>query len=189
MKLTGTLGAAALVLTACPALADGSFMQLEQAETTSGGVLAVTRDRLTYGGVISHWDGGYSVVGSVVYGIDTPIGASLKLGPALGGVFSDGEEDDYELGLRVALDRWTATDWGSFYWLAEVNSIDSSWFLLASTGWGDSGFSTELSTGGSDNYHDTTLAVSQRIRGPVSLRAGYRFDSEEFFVGVSVNTF
>lgn len=187
--LTGTLGAAALVLTAVPALADGTFVQIEQAKSTSGAVLAVNRDRLTYGGVVSHWDGGSSVVASALYGFDTPFGASFKVGPALGGVFKDGEEDDYELGLRASLDRWMPTSWGSFYYLAEVNSIDNSWFLLASTGWGDSGFNTELSTGGSDSYSDTTLAVSKQYDGPVSLRVGYRFESEEYFIGFSINTF
>ncbi|AWI83934.1 hypothetical protein CEW88_09745 [Alloyangia pacifica] len=189
MKITASLGAAALAISPLAALADGTFVQIEQANTTAGAVLAVTRDRLNYGGIVSHWDGGYSVVGSVLYGFDTPFGANFKVGPALGAVFKDGEEDSYELGVRASLDRWMATDWGSFYYLAEVNSIDNSWFLLASSGWGETGFGTELSTGGSDSYSDTTLAVTKHYDGPVSFRAGYRFESEEFFIGFSVNTF
>ena len=48
----------------------------------------------------------------------------------------------------------------------------------------------ELSRGGSDDYTETTLAVSRRIEGsPISLRAGWRFDGEEAFLGFSVNTF
>lgn len=189
MKITASLGAAALALTPLAALADGTFVQIEQANTTAGAVLAVTRDRLNYGGVVSHWDGGYSVVGSVLYGFDTPFGANFKVGPALGGVYNDGEEDEYEIGVRASLDRWMPTDWGSFYYLAEVSSIDNSWFLLASSGWGDSGFGTEVSTGGSDSYSETTLAVSKHYDGPVSLRVGYRFEAAEYFIGFSVNTF
>ncbi|NDV97746.1 hypothetical protein [Salipiger sp. PrR002] len=181
--------AASLALSALPAAADGTFVQLEQAQSTSGAVLAVNRDKLNYGGVVSHWDGGYSVVGSLTYGFDTPIGASFKIGPAVGGVYKDGEEDEYDLGVRASLDRWMPTSFGSFYYLAELNSIENSWFGLVSFGWGDSGFNTELSRGGSDSYLDTTLAVNKHYDGPVSLRAGYRFNSGEFFIGFSVNTF
>ena len=90
----------------------------------------------------------------------------------------------------MALDRWNATSFGSTYFLGEASTPHHSWFLLSQITFASSGVGVELSRGGSDNYHETTIALQRKLgEGPVSLRIGYKLSSEELFAGFSINTF
>ncbi|SFE93741.1 hypothetical protein [Roseivivax sediminis] len=171
--------------------ADGSFLQVDLTPETANAVGAVARGPLNFGLSFNDYEGGSVAGASLTYAL--PLGeiATLKLGPALAAVRDDDDGfEGIEGGAKVVLDRYTPTSFGGLYLLAEANTIQSSWFALAQTSFGNSGFSAELSRGGSDTYDEATLAINKRIgNGPVSLRAGWRLISEQAFVGVSINTF
>jgi hypothetical protein len=183
---------AALVVAARPApgWADGEFAQLDVSASTTGGVASVQRGSLTFGGVVTIPDGDPSATLSATQALNLPVSwaPTLRVGPALG--LSGEDLADVEAGLRLSAERYTGTDWGSVYGLADLGTIDRSWFILGQVGLAKTRLTFELSHGASDEYEETTLAVSRRLRdSPVSLRSGYRFDAGEVFIGVSVNTF
>jgi hypothetical protein len=174
-----------------PALADGEFLQLDLSAGTTVAVVSAQRGPLTFSLSYTEADGDRSGRIGATYELPLPTGEALptaRLGPALG---LDGPDlSDAEPGLSLVLDRYTATTWGSVYLLADLSTIDAAWFLLAQVGRPEAGLTAELSRGGSDDYTETTFALSRRLGdGPVSLRAGYRFEAEEVFVGLAVNTF
>lgn len=173
------------------ARADGSFLQADVSPSGADAVGTVTRGRLSFGASYNDFDGGSAAGMSLTHAFPLRDVATLKIGPAVS--ITRDDDEGYEgprAGLKLSLDRYSPTSFGSLYLLGEVNTIDSAWFALVQTGIGDSGYSFEASRGGSDTYDEATLAVNKRLGdGDISLRAGWRIIAEEAFVGFSVNTF
>lgn len=184
-----------LMLLAGPAAADGEFLQFDLSEKTTVGVASIARDAFSFGGAYVDYDGGRSLVLHALYAVPLGEGSSpttVRIGPSLGFIDEDvvSGGPDAELGLKLAVERYQPTAFGGLFLLADMNTIDSAWFALAQAQLSGPGISVELSAGGSDSYEETTLAVSRRFgTSPVSLRAGYRFDADELFLGLSYNTF
>jgi hypothetical protein len=173
-----------------PGWADGEFAQLDVSASTTGGVASVQRGPLTFGGVVTIPDGDPSATLSTTQALSLPVSwaPTLRVGPALG--LSGEDLADVEAGLRLLAERYSGTDWGSVYGLIDLGTIDRSWFILGQVGLAETQLTFEISHGASDEYEETAIAISRRVQNsPVSLRAGYRFDAGEVFVGVSVNTF
>lgn len=172
------------------AAADGAFLQTDVSGRTQSFVASVSRGDLSYGLNLSNYADGRS--GAVNAAVAFPVEgvATVRLGPTIGFKRDDDGERDVEAGARMAIERWTATSFGSTYVLADASTVHRAWFLLGQVTFAPSNWGIELSRGGSDDYHETTLAVQRRIGdGPVSLRLGYKISSEELFAGFSINTF
>jgi hypothetical protein len=171
--------------------ADGTFIQLDAGRNSLNGVLSVSQGPLTFGGLVADYDGGAVASLSVTYQVPGTGDVAVKVGPVVSLVKDDDKSDEsVKGGLKVSVDRYTATDFGFLYLLGEVNSIDRSWFVLSQFGLGQSGYALEFSAGGSDAYDERSVGLSKKLgESPISLRAGYRFVEEEIFVGVSYNTF
>ena len=193
LRHAATAAMACVVLSslAPAAHADGEFLQIDRSETTATATLSIARGPLTFGANAVSYDGGRTYGTSVTYQL--PFAeqfATLRLGPSLGYTKDDGEDGSFEAGLKLVAERYIPTDFGSVFLLADLNSIENSWFVLGQLGLSQPGLAIELSYGESDTYSDTSLAIAKRIGDtPASLRAGYKFDSEEVFVGLSINTF
>ena len=178
------------VMVASPLRADGSFFQLDLSGDNGPAVGTVQRGRFSYSALHTYYDGGATTSVSVLYALPEIGGATLRLGPSLARIDEDGVGSSIEPGVRATLDRYIATDFGGLYGLVELNSVDTSWFILGQAIHQRSGFGLEVSRGGSESYNDGTIAISKRIDdGPISLRGGWRFISDEVFIGFSVNTF
>lgn len=174
-----------------PVQADGTFIQLDAGRNSLNGVLSVSQGPLTFGGLVADYDGGAVASLSVTYQVPGTGDVAVRVGPIVSLVKDDDKSDEsVKGGLKVSVDRYTATDFGFLYLLGEVNSIDRSWFVLSQFGLGQSGYAVEFSAGGSDAYDERSVGLSKKLgEGPISLRAGYRFVEEEIFVGASFNTF
>ncbi|WP_395539548.1 hypothetical protein [Neotabrizicola sp. sgz301269] len=186
MKFRPALAAAALlVATGNAALADGTFFQVDIAGQTQTVVASGVWGRFGAEVAASKYEGGHDTGAALSFGI--PLGsATLRIGPSIG--WSD--DRGTQTGGKVALENYSPTSFGGLYALGFYNTVDDAWFLLGQVSHGASGFGLELSRGGSDNYHETTVALQKRLGGgDLSLRGGYKFDSEEAFIGFSVNTF
>lgn len=173
-----------------PAAADGEFLQADIGRRTQSAVATVVRGPFSYGLNFSKYEDGRSGAASVTYALPVNVPATLRLGPSLG--FQDDKDEDREVtaGLRLVAERYVPTDFGSAYFLGDFSTVNRSWFLLGQVTYAPTSIGIELSRGGSENYHETTLAVQKRLsKGPVSLRLGYKLTSEEFFAGFSINTF
>ena len=182
--------ALALLLPAM-ARADGEFWAFDISESTRSGVLSASRGEFTFGASVTDYGDGVSAGLSLTrrlpfdFGVE---GLSLSAGPALG--FGGGDLSEVELGLTVSAQRFVVTDWGSYFLQASGGTIDRNFFLQAQATFEGPDLTVALSRGGSTEYDETSLSLSRQLNdGPVSLRAGYRFQAEEFFVGFSVNTF
>lgn len=172
------------------AAADGYFLQTDVGGRTQSFVASTSRGPLSFGLNLSGYEDGHSGAISAMYALPVEAGATFKLGPTVGFKRNDDGERDTKTGVRLAVDRWTATSFGSAYALAEASTVHRSWFLLGQVTFAPANIGIELSRGGSDDYHETTLAMQRRIGdGPVSLRIGYKLSSEELFAGFSINTF
>ena len=185
--------ATVLVVALRPAtgLADGEFWAIDVSESTRGGVLSASRGEFNFGASVTDYGEGVSAGLSLTrriplsFGID---GLTLSAGPALG--FGGGDLSEVELGLTASLQRFVPTEWGSYFLQASVGTINRNFFLQAQATFAEPSLTVGLSRGGSTEYDETSLSISKQLGdGPVSLRAGYRFQAEEFFVGFSVNTF
>ncbi|OOY06038.1 hypothetical protein [Thioclava sp. F28-4] len=168
------------------ARADGTFLQFDAAQNTSDTVFSMSRGKVSFSANFSDYDGGWSTGAAVTR--DFALGGigTLKVGPSIGRTLDD---DNWRLGARVGLERYTPTSFGHVFMLAQYNTIDQDWFALFQAG-NRSGLGLELSAGGSDTYSERTIAVTQKIDGgPVSIRAGWRALAKEAFVGLSINTY
>ena len=184
------IGAMGLASLAQPALADGFFMQTDAGRDTRSFVTTVAKGPWNFGLNLSDYEGGSSAITSVTYAFPLGEVAVLKLGPSIGLLRENGAWGDPEPGVKLSLDRYTATPFGSVYGLIELNSIDAAWFVLAQLTLQQQRLSFELSDGGSDRYRETTIAVQKKLSdGPASLRFGYKLRSEEVFIGFNINTF
>lgn len=185
--IAGAIGLASL---AQPALADGFFLQADAGRETRSLVATEAKGPWNVGLNLSDYEGGSSVITSVTYAFPLGDVAVLKIGPSVGLLRESGAWGDPEPGVKLSLDRYAATSFGSVYGLAELNSIDAAWFLLAQLTLQELGLSFELSDGGSDSYRETTIAFQKKLSdGPASLRFGYKLRSEEVFIGFNINTF
>lgn len=184
-------GAALSLALASPAVAaDGYFLQVDVGGQTQSVVASASRGQLSFGLNLSGYESGRSGAISAAYAFALPAAATLRVGPTVGFTRDDDGSDDTEAGARLAIDRWSATGFGSSYVLVEASTPQRSWFLLSQLTFAPANIGIELSRGGSDTYHETTLALQRRIGdGPVSLRVGYKLSSEELFAGFSINTF
>lgn len=190
--------AASLVLTVAllpsAARADGEYWGVDASQSTVGGVLSASRGDYTFGAGFTKYEDGVSANLSLSHQIPwdaLPEGASLSAGAALGFTFDEeGDLSDTEVGATANLQRYVGTEWGFVFLQGNVSTISRSFFLQAQVGFNNPDFSIGLSRGGSTEYQELTLAVSKPLGDtPVSLRGGYRFFAEEWFVGFSVNTF
>lgn len=185
--------ATALVLASLPATgwAGGEFWAIDVSESTRVGVLSASRGEFTFGTSVTDYGDGVSAGLSLTRRIPLDFGVeglTLSAGPALG--FGGGDLSDVELGLTASAQRFVPTEWGSYFLQASVGTINRNFFLQAQATFAEPGLTVGLSRGGSTEYDETSLSISKQLGdGPVSLRVGYRFQAEEFFVGFSVNTF
>lgn len=181
--------AAALQSFPVTADADGFFGQADLGQEASGGVLSFQRGSLTGNLNATRYDGGKELTASLLYSLPVQ-GFGLKIGPTFGWQWSDGEDRSSDGGARLVIDRYTPASFGSTYFLADLASLNQSWFVLGQFNLDRPGLGLELSRGGSDSYHETTFALRKDIGNtPWALRAGYKFDSEAAFLGFSLNTF
>lgn len=173
------------------ARADGAFLQLDLSQSTSNATMSIARGPLTFGAGAVDYDGGRAYRVSATYKL--PFGqdvATVKVGPSVGLVVADDAEDTVDLGLNLVAERYIPTDFGSVFLLADFDTNESAWFVLAQGTNARFGLSVELSHGESDNYAETSIALAKRLSdSPVSLRLGYRLKANEIFAGVSINTF
>ena len=185
--------AALLCLAIAPAAqADGYFLQADGGRETRGGVVAIQRGALTFGANASVYDGGKELYASLAYALPLGDVAVMKFGPTIGKTWEDdpAKDDELHAGGKISLERYGATEFGGIYGLAEIGSINNAWFLLAQIDHHALNAGIGLSRAGSDNYTETTLALRKGFRdSPFSLRAGYKFDSDEAFIGFAINTF
>ncbi|WP_052362622.1 hypothetical protein [Falsirhodobacter sp. alg1] len=179
-----------LAMLASPALADGEFVQSDIAKDTRSFVGAVSRDAWSFGGNATRYDGGRSGGVQVTYGVPLAGIVTAHVGPTIGFENPDDDDTEYDIGALASLDRYVTTGFGGVYGLAQVSTIYDAWFVLGQISFADSGFGIELSSGGSESYSETTIALQKRFTGtPVSLRTGYKTDAKEYFIGFSFNTF
>jgi hypothetical protein len=166
--------------------ADGSYFQTDLASDTSDVVAAATRGKLSFGANYSSYENGWSAGTYLSRDFAIEDFGTVKIGPSLG--ISDAR-DGLAAGAKLIVERYEPTSFGFVFLSAQYNTIDNDWFALAQIGNGQ-GQSVDLTAGGSDLYSERSLAVNYRIGdGPVSLRGGYRFEAEQFFIGLSVNTY
>lgn len=180
----------ALFCLASPATADRYFLQADAGLETQGLVATLAQGDWNYGLSVAKYEDGTSVSVSLAYAFALEDIAVMKVGPSLGIQREAGSWSSPEAGIRFAVERFTPTTFGGAFALAEVNTVDSAWFVLGQLSWQTTGLGLELSRGGSDSYRETTVAVSKRLSdSPASLRFGYKLDSEEVFFGFNINTF
>ena len=179
--------AAMLALAAPTAQADGEFYQLDLGEDTTTAVISVERGRLAYGMVFSDytWPEDLNMTASYKFTLGTPV--TFRAGPAiqLEGL------DTVKGGIRLVAEHYQPTSFGSIFLLGEFTTIDRGYFTLAAIGFDKPDVTVEFSYLGDDaGFHDTVAAVAFGIPNTkASFRAGYKFDTEESFVGISINTF
>lgn len=178
--------AAALCLVASGAAADGNFLQMDLGPDTADTVVAATRGKVSFGGIYSTYEGGWSAGGNVTRDLQLGDVATLKIGPSFG--IGDATEG-VALGGKLIVESYRPTGFGFVFLSGQYNTIANDWFTLAQVGNGQ-GLSVDLTAGGSDTYSEQAAALNFRLNdGPVSLRAGYRFQAESIFFGLSVNTY
>lgn len=182
--------AAMAALCAAPAAADGFFLQSDIGRETQGGVVNLQQGNLSFGANFTRYEGGKEIFVSVLHAVQWGDVAVFKFGPTVGKEWDDNGDDDVRLGGRLSIEKYLPTSFGSAYGLINLGTVNSSWFVLAQANVQALNGGVELSRGGSHNYHETTIAFRKGIGdSPFSLRAGYKFDSEEAFLGFSINTF
>ncbi|MBM3604869.1 MAG: hypothetical protein FJX25_08960 [Alphaproteobacteria bacterium] len=192
MAWSGTIGSAAgLACFLCQAAAaDGYFLQGDAGARTQSVVASASRGPLNYGLNVFNYDEGHSSAISFTYTMPLAEVAVLKAGPTLGLQQEQNEGNDLQAGLKLSVERYVPTDFGSTYALVDMSTVHESWFLLGQMTFASANIGVELSRGGSDSYHETTLALQKRIAdGPYGIRIGYKLTSEELFAGFFTNTF
>ncbi len=140
----------AFLCSALSAQADGYILQADAGKETQGLVAAYARGAVNYGFNFSEYEDGRSIVASVTYAFPLGDVATAKFGPSLGTQREVGGWSDAELGVKLSLERYTATSFGGVFTLAKLNTIDNAWFFLGQLSLDRSGYGIELSRGGSD---------------------------------------
>ena len=171
-----------------PASADGSYLQVDLSGQDLTIVGSEGRGLLTFGATVTRSGDQAGLAARVTRSFDFPLGITGKAGPEVR-VSRDAGVQEVDAGLVVSAERWSATSFGSVYWLAEAHSIENAWFSTVQFGFGGA-VGLEMSAGGSDTYRDSAVVVTYRIGdGPWGLRGGYRVESETVFLGVTYNTY
>jgi len=173
-----------------PALADGEFYQADYASGGSSMVGSIVRGPVGASIGWSEFDDGSAVSANFTYGL--PVtglgdGATLRLGPTA-------RLDDagtLDLGAKAVFERWSPTDWGSIFVLADFNTILNEYLLLAELSHANSGLSGSLAIQGGDNgFREQTFVLGYSIpQTPLGLRLGYRVRARQVVVGMTINTF
>jgi len=170
--------------------ADGEFAQFDLSPDTFTGVLSAERGRFSLGTVYSDYEDGSDLNLTLSYAL--PLGdpqrpVTLRVGPAL----QYERLETWKAGVRVVAEHYRPTSFGSLFLLGEVSTIDRAYFGLASLGLRDPAVTVELThQGDDDGYRGSALAIVKPLAGTdLSLRAGYKFEAGEVFVGMSINTF
>lgn len=176
-----------LALVATAAQADGEFYQLDLGEDTTTAVISVERDRLAYGMVFSDYTGPEDLNLTVSYKFTLGTPVTFRAGPA---IQLEGLET-VKGGIRLVAEHYQSTSFGSIFLLGEITTIDRGYFALAAIGFNEPDVTFEFSyLGDDDGFRDKVAAVAFGIPNTkAGFRAGYKFDSEESFVGISINTF
>ncbi len=178
------------LLTALPASANGEFFQLDFAPGESTVVGSIVRG--PFGAALgwSDYINGSAFSANITYSVAIPAlgdGALLR-----GGASSRLDQDgDLSMGAKVVFERWTPTDWGGVFLLADYNTILSEYLALAEVSHSRSGLNASFAVQGGDNgFRENTLVVGYAIpESRMRLRLGYRFEAQQAFIGFSVNTF
>lgn len=181
---------AAAIAVSGPVRADGEFYQFDYAARGSSAVASIQRG--SYGVALgwSEWEDGQAVSLFLSRGWPVPQlgqGTTIRLGPS----FRQGRGRQRDLGVRATLEHFRPTSWGSFFGLADLNSIKREYLVLAEFSHWETGLAGFASLqGDNDGFHERTLGVSVRLgESPVRLRLGHRFRAGTTFLGLSINTF
>ncbi|MHA6344231.1 hypothetical protein [Roseivivax sp. CAU 1761] len=166
--------------------ADGTFFQLDLSANASDAVLAATRGSMSFGANHSTYEGGWSAGFHATRDFVIDEVATVKLGPSLG----IGEDmNPPEIGGKIIIERYQPMEFGFVFLSGQYNTIASDWFALVQVGDGKK-LSVDFTAGGSDTYSEKSIAVNYRFReGPTRFRMGYRFEAQEIFAGISINTY
>ena len=182
------LSIAMTTMLASSSVADGSFFQLDWTGSDLTMVGSEQRGQLTFGATTIYSGESAELSARVVHGFPLPWNIDGKVGPELQFSRNSGVVE-LDGGLFLSADRWQPTFFGSFYWLAELHSIENAWFTSVQFGFTGSSV-LEISSGGSDTYNDSAIAISRRLGdGPWLFRAGYRLKSDVAFFGLIYNTY
>lgn len=190
LKLKVVAGIALCVCLSQQAAADGYFLQADLGGQTQGLVAASSTGAISYGFNAVKYEGGRAGAISVTHA--WPLGdiATIKAGPTIGFEREDGQGTDIAGGAKASIERYSPSSFGATYVLADFSTVNDSWFLLTQATFQAPGVSVELSRGGSNFYHETTVALQKNLSdSPFKLRLGYKVSSEELFAGIAVNTF
>lgn len=184
------LVAAMLCSFAGAACADGAYFQMDLAPSADSFVATAQRGAFGLSLGWSEWATGEATSLYASYSLPLSAlgqGTTLKFGPSYR-YEPSGPED---VGLRLVVEHYRPTDWGSLFLLGDYNSIKREHMLLAEVGLRDSGLSVAVSLqGDSQGFSEQTLVFGYGIRNtPVRLRLGHRFESDKTFIGLSINTF
>lgn len=170
--------------------ADGAYFQLDLAPSATSVVATAQRGAFGLSLGWSEWATGDATSLYASYSVPLTAlaqGTTLKFGPSYR--YEPGNRED--IGLRLVLEHYRPTDWGSVFLLGDYNSIKREHMLLAEVGFRESGLSMAVSLQGDAlGFREQTLVLGYGIRNtPIRLRLGHRFESAKTFVGVSINTF
>lgn len=178
-----------------PGRADGEVWGLDVSGSSTSGVLSASRGELSFGATVTDYDGGVSAGLSLgrslpyTFGVE---GLQLSAGAGLGFSYDDEEDgfSDPRVGLSAGVQRYRSTEFGSVFWQVSLSTIAQARFTQLQIGFDEPGLSLAVSYGASTAYEETSISISKRLgESPVSLRAGWRLNAEEVFVGFTVNTF
>ncbi|MCP1170013.1 hypothetical protein [Limimaricola litoreus] len=178
----------AFVLSAGLARADGEYLQFDLGPTDSTAVGSFERDGISTGAVWSRYTDGGSLGFSTSLSRQLSLGGrpvTLRYGPSLR------YDGDVRLGAKIVAENYTSTDWGGVFVIGEINSIDWSYFSMIEASRNPAGQSLALvATGDDTGYAEQSLVVAKTISGSDwRIRAGYRLQAREVFVGAALNTF
>lgn len=171
--------------------ADGEYWAIDVSENTRSGVLSVTQGKITFVSTVTDYGDGVSAGISLTHRLPFEHGIEglvLAAGPAIG--FGGGDLSELEFGIAASAQRYVPTEWGSYFWQAGVGTSNRAFFLQGQATLSGPKLTLALSRGGSTLYDETTLSLSRQLgESDISIRTGYRFQAEDWFLGFSVNTF
>lgn len=190
LRQTCIMAIALSLMSTLPAMADGEFFQGDYASGASSAVGSIVRG--PFGAAIgwSEFDEGNAISANFTYGLPVPAlgdGATLRFGPTA----RLNQDDTLNLGAKLVFERWSPTDWGSVFVLADYNTILNEYLLLGELSHANSGLSGSLAIqGGNNGFRENTLVVGYSIpETAFGLRLGYRINARQAVIGFTINTF
>lgn len=186
-RATLAIAAIPMMFAATELRADGEFFQFDTGPDTTTAVVSVERGPLAFGLVYSDYTGPEDLNLSVTYKFNLGTPVTFRAGPTL----QHEGLDTLKGGLRLVAEHYQPTSFGSVFLLGEFSTIDRSYFALAAFGLRNPKVTFELShLGDDDGFRDTVAALAFGIPNTkASLRLGHKIETDETFVGISVNTF